>query len=105
MLRPISGLYNCDKIMEQLVVELILSDMKPTLDPSQFGNQESIGIQHYLVRLMHRVISNLDKNTKDEVNAVICLFIDFRQAYLRHCLTLGVNSLIETVFSHLLFQF
>ena len=81
--------------MEQLIVEMIIEDMKAKLDPSQFGNQHNIGIQHYLIRLIHRVVTSLDKTTKDQVNAVICLFIDFRQAYSRQSHTIGVNSLIK----------
>ena len=62
--------------MEQIVAEMVISDMKAKLDPSQYGNQKHISIQHYLVRLLHRVLTNTDRNCKGEVNAVLCMFID-----------------------------
>ena len=52
-------------------------------------------IQHYLVRLIHRILTSVDKNCKSEVNAVICMFIDWKQAYSRQCHTLGVKSFMK----------
>ena len=65
------------------------------LDPSQYGNQKNISIQHYLVRLLNRIVSNVDKNSKGEVNAVLCMFVDWKQAYSRQCHTLGVQSFLK----------
>ena len=62
MLRPISNLFNVDQIMEKIVAEFVISDMKPNIDPKQFGNQKHLGIQHYLVRLLNRILSSLDNN-------------------------------------------
>ena len=95
MLRPIANLCNLNKIMEKIVSEMVISDMKATLDPSQYGNQKDISIQHYLVRFLNRVISNLDKNSKGEINAVLCMFVDWKQAYSRQCHTLGVQSFLK----------
>ena len=95
MLRPISNLCNLNKIMEKIVSELVVADMKDKLDPSQFGNQKHLGIQHYLVRFLNRILSNLDKNSKGEVNAALCMFVDWKQAYSRQCHTLGVKSFIQ----------
>ena len=81
--------------MERIVSEFVISDMKSKLDPAQFGNQKHTSIQHYLVRLLHRVLTNVDRNWKGEVNAVLCLFIDLKQAYSRQCHMLGVNSFIN----------
>ena len=81
MLRPIANLCNLNKIMEKIVSEMVIADMKDTLDPSQYGNQKHISIQHYLVRFLNRIISNLDKNSKGEINAVLCMFVDWKQAY------------------------
>ena len=52
MLRPIANLCNLNKIMEKIISEMVIADMKKTLDPSQFGNQENKSIQHYLVRFL-----------------------------------------------------
>ena len=95
MLRPIANLCNLNKIMEKIISEMVISDMKDTLDPSQYGNQKHISIQHYLMRLLNRVISNVDKNAQGEVNAVLCMFIDWKQAYSRQCHTLGVQSFLK----------
>ena len=37
-IRNISGLLTFDKIMEKLLAELMVSDMKPNSDPAQYGN-------------------------------------------------------------------
>ena len=95
MLRPIANLCNLNKIMEKIITEMVICDMKGSLDPSQYGNQKNISIQHYLVRLLHRVVSNVDRNSKGEVNAVLCMFIDWKQAYSRQCHTLGVKSFLK----------
>ena len=84
-LRPISNLPICDKIQEHFISEMIISDMKNKLDPSQYGNQKNTSIQHYLVKLMHRIVSNVDRNAKGEVNAVLATFIDWKSAYSRQC--------------------
>ena len=46
MLRPIANLCNLNKIMEKIITEMVISDMKESLDPSQFGNQKNISIQN-----------------------------------------------------------
>ena len=95
MLRPISNLSNLNKIMEKMISELVIKDMEDKLDPSQFGNRKHLGIQHYLVRLLHRILANVDKNSKGEVNAALLMFLDWKQAYSRQCHTLGVKSFIR----------
>ena len=72
MLRPIANLCNFNKILEKIISEMVISDMKETLDPSQYGNQENKSIQHYLVRFLHTILTSLDKHSKGEVNAVLC---------------------------------
>ena len=72
-LRPISNLCNLNKIMEKMISELVISDMSTKLDPSQYGNQKHTSIQHYLVRLLNQILSNVDRNSKGEVNAVLCM--------------------------------
>ena len=67
LLRPISNLLNLDKIMEKIICDMVIADMKNDLDKKQFGNQPHLGIQHYLIRLVHRILTNLDKNSKGEI--------------------------------------
>ena len=94
MLRPISILYSFNKIMESLIGEMIVSDMKATFDVSQFGNQKKTSIQHYLIRMLHRVLTSLDRNSRGEINAVLLMCIDWRQAFSRQCHFLGIQSFI-----------
>ena len=52
-LRKISGLLNFSKIAEKAIGELVISDMKPKRDLSQFGNEKNLSIQHYLIQMLH----------------------------------------------------
>ena len=61
-LRPISNLQLCDKIQESIISELVISDMKGKLDPSQYGNQKKTSIQHYLLKIMDQIVKNVDRN-------------------------------------------
>ena len=45
-------------------------------------------IQHYLVRMMHIILTSLD-------NAVLATFVDWKSAYMRQCHTLGIQSFIR----------
>jgi hypothetical protein len=74
---------------------MVICDMSDKLDPSQYGNQKHTSIQHYLVRMLHRILTNVDRNSKGEVNAVLCMFVDWKQAYSRQCHTLGIQSFID----------
>ena len=45
-LRKISGLINSAKVFDKILAEYIISDMKPTRDSAQFGNEKDVSIQH-----------------------------------------------------------
>ena len=94
-LRSISGLLNFDKIFEKLLAELIIRDMEAKLDPAQFGNQKGTSIQHYLIRMIHRILGVLDSNSKGEVCAVIANFVDWENAFPRQCPKLGIESFVN----------
>ena len=95
MLCPIANLCNFNKIMEKIISEIVISDMEKQLDPSQYGNRKHVSIQHYLIRLVNRILTTVDKNSRGEVNAILCMFIDWKQAYSRQCHTLGVESFLK----------
>ena len=61
--------------MEKIICEMVISDMKNSLDPSQYGNQKHLSIQHYLVRLLHRIVSN--KTQVESVQLGITLDLKF----------------------------
>jgi hypothetical protein len=94
-LRKIAGTKNFSKIFEKIIAELMLSDMKDNMDPSQYGNQNGLSVQHYLVMMLNKILTSLDKNSQNESMAVILNLIDWSQAFDRQCPNLGVKSFIE----------
>ena len=94
-MRNISGLLNFDKVMEKMIAEVIISDMKSKTDPAQFGNEKGTSIQHYLIKLVHRILTSLDNNSKGETFAVIANLIDWNSAFPRQCPKLGVQSFMD----------
>ena len=88
-LRPIANLININKIQEKAIAEMVIEDMEANLDPSQYGNRRQTSIQHYLVKLLHRILAAIDNNS------VFCSFVDWRQAYSRQCHQLGIQSFIR----------
>ena len=94
-LRNISGLLTFDKIAEKLIAELIISDMSSHLDPSQYANQKGLSLQHYLIKMIHQILSDTDNNAKGEVNAVLATLYDWKEAFPRQCPKLGVEAFIK----------
>ena len=84
-LRNISGLLNCDRIMESLLADLMISDMESNLDPSQYGNRKDRSINHYLIKMLHRILTVLDNNSRKDIFAVIANMIDWSKAFRRQC--------------------
>ena len=81
--------------MEKLISELIVSDMSSSLDPAQYGNQKGISIQHYLIDMIHRILTTLDNNSRKETFAVIANLIDWNNAFPRQCPKLGIESFMK----------
>ena len=92
-LRNISGLLTFDKVLQTLLAELMMEDMKTNLDPSQYGNKKGVSIQHYLLCMIHRILSSVDDQNKPK--AVIASLIDWNSAFRRQCPRLGVKSFIK----------
>ena len=69
-LRKISGTTNLSKILEALISDYIIEDMKSSMDPSQFGYTKGLSIQHYLVKMVDKIVTILDSNREDEKSAV-----------------------------------
>ena len=95
-LRKISGTLNFSKIYEKFLAEAMISDMKPTSDPSQYGNEKGIGTQHYLIKMLDRILTCLDTNNNKEAYAVIAELIDRNQAFDRQCPKLGIEAFISS---------
>ena len=94
-LRNISGLLNLDKIAEKIISKMIISDMRNQIDPSQFANQEGLSIQHYLVKMIDKILKSVDRNSKTESLAVLATLVDWKQAFPRQCPKLGIQSFIK----------
>ena len=76
------------------VCQMIASDMAGHLDPTQYGNRKRTGIQHYLIGMLHRFLSETDDNSRADAKAVLATFIDWQEAYSRQSHILGVKSFI-----------
>ena len=42
--------------------------------------------------MTHRILTSLDRKSKNEVNAALCLFVDWKQTYSRQCHFLGIQD-------------
>ena len=93
-LRKISGLLNFSKIADKVIAELITEDMSEKRDESQYGNQKKISIQHYLIKMLHKILTGVDKNSQDEAFCAILHLVDWSQAFDRQNHKLGVESFI-----------
>ena len=94
-LRNISGLLTFDKIAERMIAEIIISDMSALLDPSQYANQKQLSLQHYLIKMINKILSDTDNNSKGEINAVLATLYDWKEAFPRQCPKLGVEAFMK----------
>ena len=94
-LRKISGLKNFSKIAEKFLAEYMMEDMKNRLDPSQYGNQKGVSINHYLIKLVNKILNVLNTNSAKHKKAIIMELVDWSQAFDRQCPKLGVQSFIK----------
>ena len=91
-LRKIAGLPNLSKVMEKIIVKYLVEDMRTKLDACQFANQANQSINHYLIKLVDKVLSVLDGSTKGEHTAVIATLVDWSKAFDRQDPTLAIKS-------------
>ena len=89
-LSPMYGMVWCG-----MVCPMIVEDMKSSLDKSQFANQPGLSTQHYLIKLIDRILSVTDSSSKGECVAVLATLIDWKKAFLMMDHTLGVQSFIR----------
>ena len=94
-LRNISGLLNLDKISEKIISKMMIEDMRKNLDPSQYANQKGLSIQHYLIKIIDKILVSVDKNSKSESCAVLATLVDWKQAFPRQCPKLGIESFLK----------
>ena len=94
-LRKISGTKNLSKIYEALLSDSIVGDLSPNMNPSQFGNEKGLSIQHYLVKMVNKILTILDSNNESEKYAVLAQLIDWSKAFDRQDSKLGIESFIK----------
>ena len=81
-----------NKIQEKLISEWIISDIKENIDPSQYGNEHGLSIQHYLVKMINKIL--IDTDTRG-ISAVLASFIDWKDAFPTQCPILGIKSFLD----------
>ena len=64
-------------------------------DRSQYGNEKNLSINHYLIKMLHRIPCAVDRNSQSEAFAVILNLIDWSQAFDRQSHKLGVQSFVK----------
>ena len=95
-LRKISGLLNFSKITDSLLTEFLVADMAPKGDVAQYGNEEGLSVQHYLIKMLHEILTKLDNNNNQSDSfAVLMSMIDWSQAFDRQSHKLGIQSFID----------
>ena len=94
-LRNISGLMTFNKIAEKLISRLVIADMRDALDPAQYANQQGISLQHYLVKMLDKILSDTDNSSKGESNAILAIFFDWKEAFPRQCPKLGIEAFLK----------
>ena len=83
-----------DKIEEKFIAEMIISDIESSLDQSQYGNKHGISIQHYLINMINKILTDCEKVDKQST-AVLATFIDWKDAFPRQCSKLGIEAFIK----------
>ena len=94
-LRPISGLMNFAKVFDRILAEYMTEDMSSNPDLQQYGNQKGLSVNHYLVNLLHKVLTGVDKNSVNNKNAAIITMLDWSQAFERQSHYHGIKSFIS----------
>ena len=79
-LRNISGTPFFSKVYEACLCDWLMPIVKPFLDPANCGGLRGTSINHYLIRLLHFIHSNVDKTTP---HAVVMALVDLSKAFNR----------------------
>ena len=93
LLRPISVVFSFAKIADKVISSYIIEDM--TKDKRQYGNLRGVSVNHYLINMINKILSSVDKNTATERNSVILSMLDASQAFECQSHIFGIQSLIK----------
>ena len=73
----------------------MVDDMKWSGDPSQYGNTKGVSCQHYLIKMVDRILTIMDTNNQKEAYAVLAQLVDWAQAFDRQRPKQGIQSFIK----------
>ena len=48
---------------DKIIGQFLIDDMAETRDPSQYGNEKKISAQHYLIKMLNRILTAVDTNS------------------------------------------
>ena len=94
-LRKISGLLNFSKVTDKIIGGYLIEDMSPTRKLSQYGREKGVSALHYLIKMLHKLHTAIDRNSKVEAMSVILNMVDWSQAFDRLSHRSGIESFIE----------
>ena len=89
-LRPISLTFTLVKVCESFVMRWMMHDMSPSLDTMQFGNRKGRSTTHYLVALVHFVLSEVELG-----RYVNLLIIDYSKGFDKVDITVALEKLLS----------
>ena len=91
--RPILRLLNGAKITDRIMASYIVEDM--TKDKMQYGNEKGLSVNHYLIKMINKILIAVDQNSATEKKAVILSMLDWEGAFENQSHVLGVQSFIN----------
>ena len=59
---------------------MVIDDMKLNMDKSQYANQKGTSVQHYLIKMLDRILSQLDASKGDSMAVGVQLFFEKSKA-------------------------
>ena len=89
-LQPVSLTPALAKVAETFINSWIMEDMKPNLDPRQFGNRKARSTTHYLVLLVQLAFQALEDGLGDDFLAT-----GYIKAFDRVDITVAIHKLLQ----------
>ena len=91
-LRPIALTKILGRVFESFLAQWLKDDFTPVLDSKQYGNVKDTSTTHYLVDMLHNVISGIEKPS----NYATLVAVDFTKAFDRINHNVAVNNIISS---------
>ena len=91
-LSPIALTKILGRVFESFLAEWLKDDFTPSLDIKQYGNVKGTSTTHYLVDMLYKVISGIEK----PLNYATLVAVDFTKAFDRINHTVAVSKIISS---------